>query len=597
MSIPEAGAGAIEKLTEYESIQLFTERAALALSSFTLTDENAGAVAEICHRLEGIPLAIELAAARVNILQVKEIQTQLEDSFSILTSDSNSTVQRHQTLHASMDWSWGLLTESEQIFLSQLSVFAGGWTLEAARAICEGNALDLISVLVKKSLVIANQGLESETRYRFHEVVRQYAREKLVEAGEEEIIRTRHLQYFWELSDQAEQGLRGPAQMEWYARLNYERDNLRAALDWADKTNVQAGLYLSSRLVQFWDSFDLREGASWYSQFLQKPESHAFPKARAKTLCAYGHAMVGLQQFEAAHSATEECLEIYRSCGDRQGELDGLLLLGWELTNAAEKKKVNQQALELAQSLGDVYRQTVALWQLGWSDHSVNRFDYWKKAITLFRSLGDLQALAGTLSATGYFHAMDGNIESALTYLDEASMLYQQLHLNGHSALISYGQIALARGEFEQARAYLQENARIAHELGNRQDYLWSRVHLGYVLLREGIIDEAGHLFRKTALDFQKDAYLIGVIFTLEGIAELAIAVGNPKQAARLIGWAEAARETLGDIRPQLEQANVDKIIAVCLSKMGEVEFSDAFDEGQAMTLDEAVACALTKAG
>jgi tetratricopeptide (TPR) repeat protein len=308
--------------------------------------------------------------------------------------------------------------------------------------------------------------------------------------------------------------------------------------------------------------------------------------------------MVGLQQFEAAHSAAEECLRIYRSCGDQQGEVDGLLMLGWESTNAAKKKVVGQQAFELAQSLGDVRRQAMALWNLGWSDHTADRFVYWKKAIALHRSLGDLQALAGALSSLGYFHVMDGKIESALTYLDEASKLYQQLNLRLlSSTLLAYGQIALARGDFERARAYIQENARNGHERGNQQDYLWSRAHLGYVALREGSINESRQIFMETARDFQKDGYEIGVIFTLEGMAELYVSVGKPEHAARLIGWAEAARGKLGDTRPLLEQANVDKIIAASLAKMGEVEFSDAYEEGQGMTLDEAVMYALTEAG
>jgi tetratricopeptide (TPR) repeat protein len=300
--------------------------------------------------------------------------------------------------------------------------------------------------------------------------------------------------------------------------------------------------------------------------------------------------MVGLQQFEAAHSAAEECLALYRSCGDQHGEVDGLLLLGWELTNATEKKELNQRALELARALGDVQRQSTALWQLGWSHHSKSRFVYWKKSIALARSLGDLLALAGVLGAMGYFLVMDGNTESAQKYLDEATRLYQQLDIKlASSALLAYAQIALAHGEFEKARVYLQENARLGHELGNRQDYLWSRAHLGYVALREGMIDEARHILIETALDFQKDGYLIGIIFTLEGMAELHNSVGRPEHAARLIGWAEATRENLGNTRPLLEQANVDKILAACLAEMGEVAFSDAYEEGKQITLAYAV--------
>lgn len=598
LAIPEDSNFSIEKLTEYGSIQLFTERAALALSSFALTKENAQTVADICQRLDGIPLAIELAAARVNILQVKEIHKQLEDSFSLLTNDSDTTIQRHQTLQASVDWSWRLLTEVEQTFLRHLSVFAGGWTLESARVVCEGDPLNLTSALVKKSLILVDQQSGRETRYRFHEVVRQYVRHKLVAAGEEELIRARHLKYFLQLSEQAEQGLAGPAQMEWSARLDHERDNIRAVLEWADKTDAEAGLFLSSRLERFWESMDLREGARWFSRLLKKPETHAYLQARAKALCVYGRVMVGLQQFDAAHSAAQECLEIYRRCGDREGEVDGLLLLGWELKNAAEKSQFNRQALELAQALGDVKRQSLALWQLGWSDRT-NRFVYWEKAIALTRSLGDLRALAGGLSAAGYFLVMDGDHESAQKYLDESSRLFQQLNSRpaSSSLLSAYAQIALAHGDFEKARTYLQENARIGHELGNQQDYLWSRVHLGYVTLREGAINEARQILIETARDFQKDGYLIGAIFTLEAMAELYVSVGKPEHAARLIGWAEASREKLGDTRPLLEQANVDKIIAACLARMGEVEFSDLYDEGQRMMLDEAVRYALEEKG
>jgi tetratricopeptide (TPR) repeat protein len=233
------------------------------------------------------------------------------------------------------------------------------------------------------------------------------------------------------------------------------------------------------------------------------------------------------------------------------------------------------------------------LWQLGWSHHDKSRFFYWEKSIALARSLGDLLALAGVLGAMGYFLVMDGDIESAQKHLDESTRLYQQLNIKlASSTLLAYAHLALAHGDFEKARAYLQENARLGDELGNQQDYLWSRAHLGYVALREGSIHEAHQVFMETAQDFQKDGYLIGAIFTLEGMAELQVSVGKPELAARLIGWAEAARNKLGNRRPLLEQANVDKIIAACLAKMGEIAFSDAYDEGWGMTLAQAIDCA-----
>jgi predicted ATPase/DNA-binding XRE family transcriptional regulator len=184
-----------EELVEYESIQLFVERASLAFSTFQLTKENAPAIVAICRILDGIPLAIELTAARVNILNIDEISKQLHKSFAMLASDRRTTLSRHQTLHASLDWSWFLLTDSEQVFLHQLSVFAGGWTLEAAEVVCDGNALNLINSLVQKSLIKVKQVMERESRYYFHEIVHQYVAKKLLEAGEVEAIQNKHLAY------------------------------------------------------------------------------------------------------------------------------------------------------------------------------------------------------------------------------------------------------------------------------------------------------------------------------------------------------------------------------------------------------------------
>jgi predicted ATPase/DNA-binding XRE family transcriptional regulator len=594
LSIPENDAVLPERMNEYESVQLFEKRAALSLSSFRLTQQNTQSVGHICRRVDGIPLAIELAAARVDILQVNEILKQLNHCFDLLANNNRTALPRHQTMRASMDWSWGLLTPVEQTFMRQLSVFAGGWTLESAQAVCEGDALNLTSALVKKSLIIVNQELGRERRYRFHEIVRQYAREKLVQVGEEGNIRTRHLKYFLQFSEQAEFALRGPTQIEWYARLNDERDNIRAALEWADQTDVEAGSYLSSRLHRPWESIDFREGNYWLPKFLQKPESHAYPRARAKALHAYGWILDSLEQLDVARSLAQECLTLYRALGDQQGEVDALLRLSWESPNPTEALALIQQALALAKALGDVRRQADALGYLGWLDQG-NQFVHWEKAIALARPLGDWLGLASRLSTMGWFLILNGDIESAQKHLDEASMLYQQLNLKlaGTKLLPAYGQIALIQGDFEKARACFQENAAINMEFGNRLECLWARVHLGYVAVGQDNVTEARDIFGETVQNFQKDKNTIGVVFTLEGIAGLYIATNKPAMAAQLIGWTDAARKEIEDTRPLLEQADVDKIIAACLAKMGEVAFSDAYDEGQTMTLDEAVKYAL----
>jgi tetratricopeptide (TPR) repeat protein len=474
-------------------------------------------------------------------------------------------------------------------------VFAGGWTLEAAQAVCDGDVLELTNSLVKKSLILANQKAGRHTRYHFHEVIRQYAHEKLVRGGEEEGICRRHLKYFLMLSRQAELGLIGSEQVEWYNRIVDERDNLRSALRWADNTDIEAGLYISGRIDRFWTIYDFREGNYWLSKFLQKPESYSYPETRAKALKVYGWILISLQQFDAAHSAAEECMALCRAIGDKSGEVDALLLRGVGLSNTTQKLGFAKQALELAQLLGDVRRQAKALERLGWVYEDERRFIYWEKAIELSRQLGDWRVLAGTLSTMGLFLVLNGSIESAEIYLDESNTLYQQLNIKPATAdlLSAYGQIALIRGNFEKARAYFQESAKIGVEFGSRQDFLWSYVRLGYVALHQGMINEARQIFTESVQNFQKDKYNIGVIFALEGVAGLDIATDKPERAARLIGWADTKREEIGDSRWRVEQAEIDKIAATCNVKMGKASFSEAYQEGKKMSLDEAIADAL----
>ena len=595
LSLPEDNNLLAEKLTEYESVQLFVERAALALSSFRLMKKNAQGVTDICRELDGIPLAIELAAARVNVLTVEEILKQLNDSFSLLASEGRTNLPRHQTLQASMDWSWGLLTESEQIFLRQLSIFAGGWTLEAAQAICDGHVLHLTSALVRKSLIMVHQESGGETRYRFHEIVRQYMRKRLIESGEEEDIRTRHLQYFLQLSEQAEPALRGPTQIEWMSRLNDERDNIRAALEWADKTNVEAGLYIAGRLNAFWEGYDVREGERWLEQFIQKPESKSYPRAKAKALLAQGLFLNWFERIAEARAATQECLDLYKACGDKQGEIDALLVSAFQMDNVAQGRELMQRALVLAQSINDKWRQARVLSALGWGVLEDKQHIHLKAALKIFQEVGDLYNIAGVMAELGRLEMLKDNIESAQKILNEAVILIRQLNLKNPMAdvLQEYGRIAAIKGDYKQAYADLQESAAIYEEQGIRLAYLFSRAHLGYLALYQGEITNARSIFSETVRDFYSDKNEDGVMFTLEGMGGLSVAVGKPDVAAQLIGWADMVREKLSDPRPPLEQADVDKIIAACLVKMGEVAFSDAYDEGQKMTMDEAVEFAL----
>jgi predicted ATPase/DNA-binding SARP family transcriptional activator len=600
LSIPEYHDISLEKLTEYESIRLFMERAILALPSFALTRANAETVVQICNRVDGIPLAIELAAARVNILQVQEILEQLQASFHLPADGSQVILPRHQTLELSMDWSWGLLDESEQVFLRQLSVFAGGWTLESALAVCDGNVMGLSSALAKKSLLVLGQEAGHMTRYHLHEIVRQYGREKLAESAEEENIRTRHLNCFLSLSEQATVGWHGPSQLGWYGRLMEERDNFRAALERARQTrDVESGLYLSGRLRYLWMNLDMQEGMRWLNYFLQDPQSNSFAQARAQALLTQGELFNGLNMLSEESKVLQEGLALFRACGDISGEIDSLHLLAhalFYLNDRQQAMEIAHQALERCRSQGDLFREGRSLYRLGRYDpDSTRSFSYLEQAILVSRQTKDWHGLSSSLGTAGERATLDGNIPLAENYVKEAVLLCRQLKnkLGLCAHLQNYSRIAFAQGEIEQAFAHLHESIEIGRETGHRMNYLWSRSHLGYFKLWQGEIATARQIFSETMHEFLNDKSEIGIIFNLEGMAGLYVAIGKAGYAARLIGWADAMRKEIGNSRPNIEQANADKIIAACTVKLGEGAFSDAYEASKKMTLEEAVAFAV----
>jgi non-specific serine/threonine protein kinase len=590
-----------DQLEEYESIRLFVERARLSTSDFLLTQENSGIVVDICQRLDAIPLAIELAAARVNTLSVEQIGVRLHDSFKLLTGNGRTKLARQQTLQASIDWSWNLLSDSERILLRRLSVFAGGWTLDAAEAVCSGNGresqdvLELMTQLVMKSLVVVDHEPIGERRYRLLEMIRQYAHEKRMQSEDEEQIRALHLKYFLNLSTQAQSELRGPSRVDWMERLNDERNNLRAALHWAQKTDVEAGLLLSSRLLRYWESSNLREGTRWLESFLSKEDANRIPHAKAYALHAYGSLLIWLQEFDKARSIAQECLTLFQTIKDPEGTVDALIMFGNVFMfryDPADAEKFGEQALALAQTLDDPWREATALYYLGWSTRNYERmFSRWEKAALLFRKVGDQVSLANVLGWLGQFRVLNGDLELAEAYLDEAMVLWQsnkRANIWDNTRLVR-SQILLVRGNYEQARAILEEIMVTAEETGNRMSQLWVKLRMGYVALRSGNLAEAHQLLRETAYEFAEDRYTVGALFALEGMAGLYIALGKPIRAAPLIGWADAIRVKINDPRPNIEQADVDALMAACLVKMGEEAFSDAYDEGMKMSLDEAL--------
>lgn len=335
LSLSPGEPEALEELMQYDAVRLFVERSQAALPSFSLTPRNAKAVEEICRQLDGIPLALELAAARMRTVSVEQIAVRLQDRFRLLTTGGRTVVPRHQTLRSLVDWSHDLLSEPARTLLRRLAIFAGGWTLEAAESICAGDGideaaiLDLLSQLLDKSLALAEQH-ETEKRYRLLETVRQYAAEKLQESGEERALRHRHLVWFRELAERLRPGSFGPEQAAVHSRLETELNNLRAALQWSktERTEVEEGLRLSGALTQFWYFLGhTAEGEEWLSALLALAPAdtdslivpRSFQAARAEALTAAAFLATRQRHTAEARALCERAVALWRGLGDKSG--------------------------------------------------------------------------------------------------------------------------------------------------------------------------------------------------------------------------------------------------------------------------------------
>ncbi|HSG45359.1 MAG TPA: adenylate/guanylate cyclase domain-containing protein, partial [Anaerolineales bacterium] len=325
---------AIEGLSQYEAVRLFIDRALLVAPHFEVDKDNAPYIAQICHRLDGIPLAIELAAARAKVLSVDQISKRLDDRFRLLTGGARTALPRQQTLRALIDWSYDLLEENERLLLCRLSVFMGDWTLEAAEEVCEGDGidsydvLDLLSQLVNKSLVVVNEKSKSgETRYRMLETIRQYARDKLLETGGGDAVRDKHLAYFVKLTEQAEPELYRANQVFWINKLDDELDNIRAAVKMAIATDAKSGLKILNYIPPFLGSRGLmREVEAWLTKLLSLYDNA--DAVRAHGLAHYGWILSTQFKLSDAHKILEQSLEISRSIPDKKSEALSLSILG-----------------------------------------------------------------------------------------------------------------------------------------------------------------------------------------------------------------------------------------------------------------------------
>ncbi len=526
LALPGSSAHTLEELAGCESLRLFAERARTAQAGFVLTEANAPLVRRICQRLDGIPLAIELAAARVRLLSVDEIAARLDDAFRLLTGGSRTVLSRHQTLRALIDWSYNLLTPDERTLFLRLSVFAGGFTLPAAETICSdadaldrASILDLLTQLVDKSLVVPFDGSDStvgqETRYRLLETIRQYARDRLHDAGSGAIVRDRHLDFYVALADRAEPHLRSGQQIAWLDRLDAELDNIRLALEWALATRVGSGLQLAGALLWFWHIRGHRnEGIAWLRQLVAAPTGSgegadaAAALIRGRALCAAGFLLQFQNQPERSLPLLEEALTCLSTTGPTGRLWQGAarLFASKLMRDLTQRRKALDDALALLQESGD------PLWL---AEHAMD--------------------MGGLLSDENDF---DG---AAIAY--RASLVFREAgqDLDGlGTACLSLGDLALFKHDFDESRRHYDRGLESFRTVKNRtmESILLSR--LGQVDLLTGDMAQAAARFTARVALNQQSGDRFGLTSSLFDVARLELNIGEPRRAG--LRFAEIAR-------------------------------------------------------
>ena len=542
----------VGELEAYESARLFTERARRRNPSFVLTAGNAEAVSRVCRQLEGIPLAIELAAARMEALSAEQLASRLHAPLKVLSRGERTAEPRHRSLRATLEWSHKLLGEHEQALFRRLSVFAGGWTLEAAEEVCsgegieEGEVLNLLSELVERSLVVAEAGDEEALRFGMLELVRQYAREELEESGESEGLRSRHAGYYLALAEQedaqdADPGVRRPRPVAWLRQMEAEQANLRAALGWSldqdaghpdehtEGRRVELGLRLATALFWFWQTHDYQtEGRSYLERALSDSSNNTTTsRLRAQTLDAAG-GIAGFQgDIGAAKALLEEGLALYRKLGDEEGIASTLTDLGM-IAVGGQREDIPLSAV--------------------------------------MEELGELKPSLKSRNTLAWLHLVEGGI-------------------------------AVGRGDLEDSVAHSERSLELFREIRDPRGILSCLLHLGMLALIGGNHEEAVPMLRESLRLARDLDYTVVIQCAIYSLACVAASREQPVLAARLWGAVEGLEEAYG-VRIAsliLSVTDYEGRLGIVRSHLGEEACLEAWAEGKAMALERAVEYSLSE--
>jgi predicted ATPase/class 3 adenylate cyclase len=595
LSLPPAlktpGSIPLPDLQQSEAVCLFEERARAVSPAFCLEVDNAPAVVHICRRLDGIPLAIELAAARVKMLTPIQIAARLDDSFRLLTGGSRTALPRQQTLKALIDWSWELLSDSEKKLLRRLSVFAGSFNLEAVESVCadydpvpagalplsQYEILDLLEGLVNKSLVQAEeQG--SEARYRLLLTIREYANDQLQLSGDAAGVRNRHLVFFASLAEEAEPQLMKAEMLDWIDRLEREADNLRAAMEWGLASCHPAALSLAKGLIHYWSQCGLdSEGWHWLERALAclpppplESSGTAASQAalqrqatRAYLLAGSSVCVINLGNIELAFQNGEEAVQLARTCGDQLALCNALVFKALAMSFLKEylqqAETAAQESIALARRLGNIWLQCIAL---------------------------------SVLTGIG---AGKGDLPAAFGYQQEHARLARRLGNPWAIAMSIYGLLVVGReGEnLADIRRQMEEGIQLFTRLKNYVFIAALRSQFAHILRRLGEIDEAQAIYLKTLPLWLELGNHAAVAHQLECLAALAGARRQSERAARLLGAAHDLRARLHSEMAPDERPDYEATLAGIRLSLDQAALDAAWSSGEVMSMEQAVAYAL----
>ncbi len=600
----------LEVLRQYDAVRLFIERAQDIRPDFTVTNASAPAVAEICYRLDGLPFAIELAAARTKALTPEAILLRLSNPLRLLTGGARDAHSRQQTLRATIDWSYNLLEPEEQTLVARLGVFAGGCTVEAVEEVCTMtadvsiDALEGMASLVDKSLLRQAEGPEGEPRFLLLATIREYARERLTERGEAPEIQEQHARFFLHLAEQAEPHLYGSGQMAWLARLLHEYDNLRAALEWGlQHPESGVGLKLAGTLMRFWQLHgDWTEAGRWLRDMLAHSGASNDNPARAKALWAAAVCDRVEANFDTAEERVAESATIFRSLGDKRGLARALGIQAMVMAERGDQtaRRLGEEAVALAREVGDKETLAAILHAQGLVAYVQREIvaarAKFEESARLSRELGDRWRLLINLRFLSDIAQFQANFTQAGRLIEETLALARELGNRFEEALALHaaGRIAQATGDYRHASEQYATGVELFRGLGDNSGIGEIRLSQANLSQLQGDYDHSAELLEESLRLLRHTGESLQIARFLSGFAAVASVRHMPMRSARLLGAVSAIDENINSpwFPPEERRAH-ERAFAETRAQIDADAFAAAWAEGRAMTVEQAIAYAL----